>query len=386
MKKIKTFNKLLSSLALLSPLSSIGFNNEYKNQQTVVSKNTSTLKNYFSINVEPIQMGDIYVNLDDTGKIIQSYASGEGKLVVLDYITGIAANAFEQNQNITSLDLSQATNLITIGESSFLDCTNLSGTISIGEKIKFIGVEVFGGTKISSFTLDEKNQYFSIADNLGPDAQVLISGTNKKWIDSSLPIGDLAFGDIVIPDTVSSIAHNAFYGSKITSVDFSNASKLETINLNAFRNSTIKNIKNFEKATNLTTIESYSFATCGELDCDLTMPISITTLKNYIFSETTVQNLIFLSETAPQTIQYKWNPNVKGKVYVPSEAAKEAYLAQPNFGFKSDQVEIGLPPKPTKINIGLILGLLLGVGIPVILAIVFIVWYLTKKKKTKLKI
>ena len=379
MKKIKTFNKLLSSLALLSPLSGIGFNNEYKNQQTVVSKNTSTLNNYFSINAEPVQMGDIYVNLDDTGKIIQSYASGEGELVVLDY-------AFEQNQNITSLDLSQARSLTTIGESSFLDCVNLSGTVTITEKIESIGVEVFGGTKISSFTLDERNQYFSIADNLGPNAQVLISGTNKKWIDSSLPIGDLAFGDIVIPDTISSIAQNAFYGSKITSVDFSNASKLETININAFRNSTIKNIKNFEKATNLTTIESYSFATCGKLDCDLTMPISITTLKNYIFSETTVQNLIFLSETVPQTIQYKWNPNVKGKVYVPSEQAKQDYLGAPNFGFNQDQVEIGLPPESTKINIGLILGLLLGVGIPVIMIVTISIWYLTKKKKTTVKI
>ena len=385
MKKIKTFNKLLSSLALLSSLLGIGFNNEYKNQQTVVSKNTNTLNNYFSINAEPVQMGDIYVNLDDTGKTIQSYASGEGELVILDYITKIAPNAFEQNQNITSLDLSQATSLTTIGESSFLDCINLSGTVTITEKIESIGVEVFGGTKISSFTLDEKNQYFSIADNLGPNAQVLISGTDKKWIDSSLPIGDLAFGDIVIPDTISSIAQNAFYGSKITSVDFSNASKLETININAFRNSTIKNIKNFEKATNLTTIESYSFATCGELDCDLTMPISITTLKNYIFSETTVQNLIFLSERVPQTIQYKWNPNVKGKVYVPSEEAKKIYLAQQNFGFTEDQVEVGLPPKPTpepsKINIRLILGLLLGIGIPVIIVGGLSVWYLTKKKK-----
>ncbi len=385
MKKIKTINKLLSSFMLLSPLIGIGFNNsQHQSPQKNIIENSYSINDYLSSNLEPVKMGDIYVNLDETGKIIQSYSSGEGVLEVLDYVTEIATNAFEQNQKITSLDLSNATSLTTIGEASFLDCINLSGSIIINEKIKSIGVEVFGGTKISSFTLNEKNQYFSIPDNLGPNAQVLISGTDKKWIDNSLPIGDLAFGDIVIPDTVSSIAHSAFYGSKITSIDFSNASNLETINVNAFRNSSIKTIKEFEKATNLTTIESNSFASCNNLDCDLMIPANITTLKNYCFSETTVKNLIFLSETPPTTIQYKWNPTVTGKVYVPSEVAKQAYLNASNFGFKTNQVEIGLPPEPSpkKSNIGLILGLVFGLGIPIILAVTgFGIWYFTKKKK-----
>ena len=43
-------------------------------------------------------------------------------------------------------------------------------------------------------------------------------------------------------------------------------------------------------------------------------------------------------------------------------------------------------PTPEKSNIPLILGLLIGLGIPVILAIAFIIWYLTKKKKTTVKI
>ena len=67
MKKIKTLNKLLNSLTLLSPLSGIGFNNQYQNTQKVITENINALNNYFSTNAQPVQMGDIYVNLDDTG-------------------------------------------------------------------------------------------------------------------------------------------------------------------------------------------------------------------------------------------------------------------------------------------------------------------------------
>ena len=52
---------------------------------------------------------------------------------------------------------------------------------------------------------------------------------------------------------------------------------------------------------------------------------------------------------------------------------------------KHIQVEIGLPPE-SKSNTGLILGLVIGIGIPVILAIAFIIWFAAKKKKTTVKI
>ena len=45
-----------------------------------------------------------------------------------------------------------------------------------------------------------------------------------------------------------------------------------------------------------------------------------------------------------------------------------------------------IEPEPSKSNTGLILGLLLGLGIPIVLAIGFGIWYLTKKKKTTVKI
>ena len=60
MKKIKTINKLLSSLTLLSPLSGIGFNNQYQNTQKVLTGNSNnSSNNYVRTNAEPVRMGDI---------------------------------------------------------------------------------------------------------------------------------------------------------------------------------------------------------------------------------------------------------------------------------------------------------------------------------------
>ena len=96
------------------------------------------------------------------------------------------------------------------------------------------------------------------------------------------------------------------------------------------------------------------------------IPSSVTSIGSSAFVNLILDNLYFLSETVP-TFGSNWQPTVTGKVYVPSEAAKEAYLGAPKFGFNADQVEIGLPPK-SKSNTSLILGLVFGLGIPIILA------------------
>ena len=49
-------------------------------------------------------------------------------------------------------------------------------------------------------------------------------------------------------------------------------------------------------------------------------------------------------------------------------------------------VNESIKPEPSKSNTGLILGLIFGLGIPIILAAEFGIWYLTKKKKTTVKI
>ena len=145
MKKIKTLNKLLSSLTLLSPLLGIGFNNQYQNIQTTVTENSNKLNNYF-VAAEQRTMGDITVNVEET--IITEFvsASGEGKLVVDSDITEITGKADIIRDKIKSLDFSKATNLTTIGGWVFYSCSKITDDLLvIPHSVTNIGKCAFGG-------------------------------------------------------------------------------------------------------------------------------------------------------------------------------------------------------------------------------------------------
>ena len=325
MKKIKKFNKLLSSLTLLSPLASIGFNNQYQNTQKVITENSNVLNNNFTTNAEPVQMGDIWVTVDDSDPtIITGYSSGNGTLTVASNIKQIKDHAFfpestySGTPQLQGLDLSEATSLTTIGDNAFQSCSNLTG-------------------------------------------------------------------HLMIPNKLETIGSAAFYTTSITSLDLSNATNLTSIEINAFK-SCSKLTGNIVIPSSVTSIGNSAFEDCQNLTGDLAIPSSVENIGDLAFSNINLDNLYFLSETPPTLFGYYWQPNVSGKVYVPSEAAKSKYVSAANFGFTEEQIEIGLPPKPSKSNTGLILGLLFGLGIPIILAVGFGIYYLTKKKKTTVKI
>ena len=348
MKKIKTLNKLLSSLTLLSPLVGVGFNSQYQNTQKIITENNNTLNDYFSINAEPVQMGDIWVTVDNSDPtIITGYSSGNGSLVVNDKITKIENNSFSQNKNIIALDLSNATSLTSIGENAFSSCSNLTGKLVIPSSVISI-IASFSNSSITSLDLSNATSLTTV-------------GVGAFQSCSNLT------GDLVIPSSVTTIGNSAFFGSSITSLDLSNA-------------------------TSLTSIGEESFASCKYISGDIVIPKKIDTISYYAFQSVTLNNLYLLPEVPPNFLANTWKPSISGKVYVPSQEAKDAYLKASNFDFNQDQVEIGLPPEPTptpepfKSNTGLILGLILGLGIPIVLAVGFGIWYLTKKKKTTVKI
>ena len=531
MKKIKTINKLLSSLTLLSPLLGIGFNSQYQSTQKIITWNSNnSSSNYVRTNAEPVQMGDIWVTVDNSDPaIITGYSSGTGTLEVTSDITEIGDGAFYRKDNITSLNLSQATSLNTIGADAFQECENLIGNVTIPFGVRVIGMQAFygcrltgnlvipssvtsigdrafGNTNFTEISIDSSNQDYCLATNLGSGAYVILSGTDGTWnVDSEVAgqlacgkliipsnitqiqasafshtnitsldlsqvtslttigeyafnncknltgdlvipssvtsignwafdetritsldlsqatslttIGDRAFqfcsnltGNIIIPSSVTSIGSSAFYETGITSLNLSQATSLTTIGDSAFGicsnltgnlviPSSVTNIGTFafvrakitsldlSQATSLTTIGEYAFEHCSNLSGDIVIPSNVTSIGKEVFENSTIDNLYFLSETPPTSFGSNWQPIVTGKVYVPSEVAKEAYLGAPSFGFSADQIEIGLPPQPTptpkKSNTGLILGLLFGLGIPIILATGFGIWYFTKKKNKK---
>ena len=470
MKKIKTINKLLSSLTLLSPLAGIGFNNQYQNTQKVITENSNnSLNNYVANQInEQRTMGDITVTVEGTTITRFVSSSGEGELIVDSDITEIGMYAFSDNEDITSLDLSQATSLTTIGQGAFyswekINCNELpiiipSSVTNIGDKAFYNGIcslkrdicflsetpPKFGNLWIYNNTShsfgeflgniyvpsEQAKQDYLNAPNFGfnqSSKNVLINGTTfgnelmgnifvkVKDYQNTREIIEYISGEgfLQIPSNVTSVASDVFKGIKITSLDLSCATSLTTIGNEAFSGctnlsgdlvvpSSVTNIGqqafgncyninslDLSQATNLTTIGNYAFYDCknlsgdlvipssvqnigdyafryanitsldlsqatslttigsnsfsgSKLTGDLVIPSSVQNIGDYAFRNTKIDNLYFLSETPP-SFDVSWNPTITGKVYVPSEQAKQAYLDSPDFNFTKDQVEIIYP-------------------------------------------
>ena len=232
MKKIKTINKLLSSLTLLSPLTSIGFNSQYQNIQTVITENYNSLNNYFSSNAQE-KMGDITVNVDGTK--ITGYVEGSGALKVSSNITEIGNTAFKSNTNITSLDLSQATSLATIQDSAFESCTKLAGELILPVGITSIGQFAFQSASFTKIDFSKATNFTTITSN----------SFAKLWYLENL----------MIPSNIIEIQRLAFahIGSSKWTLDLS-------------------------QATSLTTIGDHAFYNCPNLTGDLVIPSNVTNM------------------------------------------------------------------------------------------------------------
>ena len=184
-----------------------------------------------------------------------------GDLVIPSSVTSIGDYAFQYSK-ITSLDLSNAQNLNIIGNSSFSGCNDLSGQIYIPKNLTKIGSWAFKFCKnINSIKVDESNKAFSLANNLGSNAYVLMSGTEGVWKDESHVVGYLAVGELSIPNTITKISDFEFQGTSITSLDLSHATSLKTIG-------------------------NYAFNNCVNLNSNILIPESLEKIGDYAFAQT----------------------------------------------------------------------------------------------------
>lgn len=362
MKRINTLNKLLSALTLTTPLTGVVFNSQYQNTQKIITENNNSLNNYFGSNSET-KMGDITVNVD--GTVIKSYVSGQGKLKITPNITEIDQNAFKNNLNITSLDLSNAAKLTKIDNFAFLSCENLTGELYIPRDLTDISdLGVFRNTKFTSLRVASENIAYSKATNLGPDALVLIDSADGIYDETSYRVGNFAFGDIILPDTLTELSSFAFENTNIKSVDFTHARGLTNVDDNTFRGSSVTSViigsniqwikggafaytpiqyLDLTQAFSLTALRDSCFMGCSQLTGNLTFPKSLTEIGPNVFKDVALENLIFTNVTTTSssfTFGENWiDPSsVNGTVYLPQGRSNQ-YLSATNFGFESGRTQ-----------------------------------------------
>jgi hypothetical protein len=177
-------------------------------------------------------------------------------VVIPNSVTEIGTDAFRECSSMTYVNLSNANLLDTIGDRAFYLCVKLE-EVYIPDSVTSIGQSAFYScSSLTSITVGSGNQKYSSDDN-----GVLFN--KDKTLLIQYPIGNSA-SSYTIPSTVTEIGEDAFSScAKLTSVDFSNATQLETIRNGAFYKCV--DLTSVVIPNSVTSIEAFAFTMCYKL-------------------------------------------------------------------------------------------------------------------------
>ena len=231
-------------------------------------------------------------------------------------VVAIGNNAFKKLTNLTTLILTNATNLKMIGNSAFEGCTSLTSII-IPAGVTSIGNSAFTGCSgLETIQVEEKNTVYHSVNNclIETATKQLILGCKSSLIPADgtvTSIGESAFSgcsrltSITIPEGVASIGGNAFKDcSGLTSLTLPSSlikignsafegctgitgsltipDSVTTIGSSAFRNCT-GFTGSLTIGSKVQTIGDYAFMSCNGFTGSLTIGNSVTSIGNYAF-------------------------------------------------------------------------------------------------------
>ena len=213
--------------------------------------------------------------------------TGEGTVVYEGTVTEVGSYALQWQGKLTGIVIPEG--VTRIGFQGFFQCSNLTN-LTLPKSLKEIGVpsgQAFGGCsslKNGKFIIDDIAWWCSLTINGGSNP---LSYAKKFY---SAP--DVEVTDLVIPEGVTSICDNAFYGVEgIKSVTFPD--DLTDIGANAFAYSGLETVT---IPKGVTEISEGAFQHCGKLE-SVTIPEGVTKIGNGAFNHTALREL-----TLPSTI------------------------------------------------------------------------------------
>ena len=165
------------------------------------------------------------------GYTVKAGTAATGEVVIPSTINGapvveIEAYAFSDNIAITAIELSGATNLKTIGDAAFMNCSNLKA-LTIPGSVKSIGQWIL---QIGSWDTTGESKIWTT--NRNASIEVVIeegaSGLSNESFWGS-PISSIS-----IPSTIDTIPDYCFSNSRLSSIEFKG--DIRTIGISAFYN------------------------------------------------------------------------------------------------------------------------------------------------------
>ena len=236
-----------------------------------------------------------------TQQEIQKYPNME-TVYIPNTVTSIETQAFDGCTNLTTVMFEEGSQLETIGNAAFYNCTNLTD-IEISNSVISIGNQAF--SQCSNLTsIEIPDSVTSIGNNAFYGCSNL---KNIIFEDGSQleTIGEGAFKNctslesIEIPDSVISIGNYAFYGcTNLKNVIFENENQLKTIGTSVFQNCT--SLEGIEIPDSVTSIGNSAFSGCSSL-IRLTIPVSTTFTSSSFTKCTNITNVHLTQGTGIMT-------------------------------------------------------------------------------------
>ena len=193
--------------------------------------------------------------------------SGLTSLTIGNSVTSIGVNTFNACSSLTSVSIPNS--VTSIGSSAFAYCSGLTSVI-IPNSVTSLGSSAFNYcSSLTSINVDNNNSIYSSIDGI----------LYNKMQDTLILCPEGKTGTVSIPNSVTSIRYNAFYGcSGLTSVSIPNS--VTSIGSSAFYN--CSGLISVSIPNSVTSIGSSAFYNCSGL-ISVSIPNSVASIGGYTF-------------------------------------------------------------------------------------------------------